>query len=113
MDRNLYKTARWQRVRRKQLTEHPFCRMCLETGRPTKATVCDHVHRHGGDTQKFWAGPFQSLCAAHHDKYKQQQENRGYSTEIGADGLPLDPAHPFHEGRASPSHRPDLKRRTR
>jgi 5-methylcytosine-specific restriction enzyme A len=26
------------------------------------ATICDHVEPHRGDVNKFWLGPFMSLC---------------------------------------------------
>jgi 5-methylcytosine-specific restriction enzyme A len=38
----------------------------------------------------------QSLCAPHHDQAKQQIEVRGYSSEVGAVGMPVDPNHPFN-----------------
>jgi hypothetical protein len=43
------------------------------------------------------------LCKQCHDGPAQQVEKRGYSTEVGPNGLPLDPNHPFHNPR-SPSH---------
>ncbi|OWK21301.1 hypothetical protein AJ88_19220 [Mesorhizobium amorphae CCBAU 01583] len=62
----------------------------------TKASICDHVERHRGDRFKFFGGPFQSLCAACHNSTKQKAELHGYSSEVGADGLPLDARHPFN-----------------
>lgn len=91
-----YKTRRWQRIRTEQLRAEPLCAMCARQGRVTAATICDHVERHHGDPVKFWSGPFQSLCKPHHDQEKQQIENRGYSSELGDDGAPLDPDHPFN-----------------
>ena len=38
------------------------------------ATVCDHVEPHRGDVAKFHGGPFQSLCAFHHNRDKQRAE---------------------------------------
>lgn len=77
--------------------------MCQKAGRVTAATVCDHVEPHRGDEEKFWAGPFQSLCDQEpwrcHSSTKQQQEAIGYSTEVGPDGLPTDPSHPWNLGR--------------
>ena len=89
-----YRTARWQRIRAEQIRDEPLCAMCARQGRVTAATVCDHVERHNGDPVKFWSGPFQSLCKPHHDRDKQQVEHRGYSSEVGADGYPIDPNHP-------------------
>ena len=56
-----YSTARWGRIRRHQLREHPLCGFCLERGIVTAAEICDHVDPHHGDVNKFWLGPFQSL----------------------------------------------------
>ena len=95
--RKLYKTSRWQRIREAQLRAHPLCQMCEAQGRLTAATVCDHVTPHKGDEQKFYAGPFASLCAPCHDGAKQADEHRGYSNAIGMDGWPLDAAHPANQ----------------
>lgn len=73
--------------------------MCLKAGRLTPATICDHVDpRTKDDPETFFTGPYQSLCSHHHDSKKQQQEVKGYSTEVGADGLPTDPNHPWNRG---------------
>ena len=97
--RRLYATKRWKLTRAEQLRHEPLCRMCAEAGRVTAATVCDHTDPRSKDTEEgFFAGPFQSLCAPHHDGRKQQQERRGYATEVGSDGFPTDPAHPFWGG---------------
>jgi hypothetical protein len=69
-----YKTARWRQIRAAQLREHRLCRMCMEAGQITQATVCDHRMPHRGDEARFWAGPFDSLCKAHHDSTKQAEE---------------------------------------
>ena len=60
------------------------------------ATICDHVEPHHGDVNKFWLGPFQSLCKQCHDSTKRFIETRGYRPDIGLDGLPLDLRHPVY-----------------
>ena len=70
--------------------------MCGEAGKVTAATVCDHIEPHKGDPVKFWSGPFQSLCKAHHDGRKQREEVRGYEVGSGVDGRPVDPGHPWN-----------------
>lgn len=76
--RHWYWTARWKRLRAKQLAEHPLCEICKKAGRVTAATVCDHVEPHHGNEVKFWSGPFQSLCDAEpwrcHSSVKQREE---------------------------------------
>lgn len=97
--RHLYAQARWKGPhgrRRDQLTREPLCKMCLRAGQITNASHADHVIPHRGDPTLFWQGELQSLCPSHHNSTKQAQEHRGYSSEIGADGMPLDPNHPFN-----------------
>ncbi len=74
--RRWYKTARWQAIRVHQLVVEPLCRICKGAGRIKAADTCDHIERHGGDPVRFWAGPFQSLCAPCHSSVKQREENR-------------------------------------
>ena len=94
-----YQTKRWGRIRRHQLREHPLCKFCLERGIVTPATICYHVQPHGGDINKFLLGPFQSLCGHCHQSTKRFVELRGYRTDIGLDGYPKDPNHPFNRAR--------------
>jgi 5-methylcytosine-specific restriction protein A len=94
----LYSTMRWQRIRRYQLSEHPLCKLCAETGKVTPAEVVDHIEPHGGDRLKFFCGMegLQSLCKRCHDSAKKQIEQHGYRRDIGFDGWPLDPRHPVY-----------------
>ena len=63
----------------------------------TPATTVDHVQRHSGNGVLFFdLLNTQSLCKQCHDSTKQREESRGYSTKVGADGLPLDRKHPFY-----------------
>lgn len=90
-----YKTTRWRRLRNQQLSTYPLCKWCEDKGKVTAASVCHHVDP---DTklkpETFYRGPFISLCAPCHDSVAQQKESRGYSTEVGPDGFPIDPLHP-------------------
>jgi 5-methylcytosine-specific restriction protein A len=89
--RGWYKTARWQRLRARQLAEEPLCRFCQANGIIEPAKVCDHVERHMGDETKFWQGPFQSLCGPCHNSTKQALEKSGtpkITVRIGLDGWP-------------------------
>lgn len=91
-----YGTARWARIRRHQLLEYPLCKFCLERGRVTPAEICDHVEPHHGDVNKFWLGPFQSLCKACHDSAKRMDELHGFRPGVDADGWPSDRRHPVY-----------------
>lgn len=100
--RHLYNTARWKRLRLQQLAAHPLCQCaeCEEGEKQvTPATVVDHIKPHRGDERLFFdPANLQSLSKPHHDRLKQQQEQGGYATAVGADGMPLDPAHPWSRG---------------
>lgn len=87
--RGWYHTQRWRAIRRLQLQTEPLCRMCSEDGRTTAATVCDHVTPHKGDADLFWSGPFQSLCATHHNSTKQAEEAGKPRARVGIDGYPV------------------------
>jgi len=65
----------------------------------TAANVVDHVTPHKGDGTAFVTGELQSLCELCHKSVKRQSELRGYRTDIGLDGLPTDPNHPFNRAR--------------
>lgn len=97
--RHLYRTARWKRTRADQLQREPLCRMCSEQGRVTAATVCDHRDNEAKkDPARFFDGPFDSLCAPHHDSTKQREEKRGHVIGSDESGAPLDPRHPWNKG---------------
>jgi len=89
----LYTTPRWRKLRAAQLIHQPLCEMCTEQGKVTEAKVVDHQEPHRGDMEKFWAGPFQSLCEPCHNSHKQREENGGGMMGCDANGFPLDPEH--------------------
>ena len=96
---NFYKTSRWQRLRRLQLQRHPLCKFCLERAIVTAANVVDHVTPHRGDWNAFVTGELQSLCEPCHKSTKREIELRGYRSDVGLDGYPTDPNHPFNRAR--------------
>jgi 5-methylcytosine-specific restriction endonuclease McrA len=101
-----YHSARWWRRRKLQLAHEPLCRKCADAGKVTEARVADHVDPHRGDYNSFLTGELQSLCFDCHNRRKRMQELRGYDVKFGADGWPLDPAHPSNV-RARPA--PDFE----
>lgn len=114
--RALYKTAQWKRTRRAHMAAEPLCRMCLargivndgnltnqgkrQTDQRRRFLVCDHIEPHKGDPEKFFAGPFQTLCPDDHDIVKQQLEVRGYIAGCDLGGRPIDPLHPWNRRKA-------------
>jgi 5-methylcytosine-specific restriction protein A len=95
--RSWYSLQLWRRLARHQLREHPLCTSCMRIGRVTVATIADHDPPHGGNWNLFRLGKLQSLCADCHNR-KWADDAHGYSRDIGLDGLPLDPRHPFNRG---------------
>jgi 5-methylcytosine-specific restriction enzyme A len=93
-----YGTQLWKNRRRHQLEVEPLCCLCEGEGRVTGATVADHFPPCGNDYDAFVLGPLRSLCAACHDAL-QGFAHRGYRCDIGEDGYPIDPAHPFYRQR--------------
>ena len=84
--RNLYKTSRWAAIRLEVLADQPLCVRCLAEGIFEPAVVVNHVERHAGDPVRFFAGPFEGLCAPHHDRDVQREEraaDRGRMTGGG------------------------------
>lgn len=71
--------------------------MCAAAGVTTKAAHVDHIQRHRGRHALFFdPRNLQSLCATCHNSTKQSAERLGYRAEVGPDGYPVDPAHPFN-----------------
>lgn len=91
--------ARWQRRRKMFLWCNPLCYYCERAGNVTPATVVDHKEPHRFNAELFWnEDNWQSLCTTHHQSSKQQEEYKGYSSEVGADGWVVDKDHPANTG---------------
>ena len=89
--------TRWEKARAGHLRAHPFCVRCEQQGRKTPATVFHHSSPHKGDQHIFGdRSTWVSSCEACHNGPEQRYETRGYRDDIGADGLPTDPNHPFN-----------------
>jgi 5-methylcytosine-specific restriction endonuclease McrA len=91
-----YCTASWARRRAHQLRIEPPCRLCLEAGRVTPATVADHLQPHRGDYNAFKLGSLRSLCADCHNRLDSANNAPRYP--VREDGTPSDPSHPWNTG---------------
>lgn len=90
---------KWRQYREAFLKSNPFCVKCQARGRVSAANTVDHITPHRGDPSLFWNPEnHQALCAACHSGPKQAEDHRGFSEAVGADGLPIDPRHPFNRG---------------
>jgi 5-methylcytosine-specific restriction endonuclease McrA len=93
------KKPAYQRRRKALLQENPLCVRCLEKGLVVPATVADHVVPHNHDLNELMLGKLQALCKLCHDASKRTEELRGYRTEVGADGYPVDRRHPCYSAK--------------
>ena len=94
-------TRRWEIARAAYLQLHPLCVRCKAHGRVAPASVVNHITPHKGDQALFWdEANWEAVCKPCHDGPIQAQERhqRDYVDDVGADGLPLDPRHPFNRG---------------
>lgn len=93
-------TRRWKKARATFLARNPLCRRHEAKGQTVAASVVDHIIPHRGDMALFWDSEnWQALCKPCHDSAKQAEERTGYSAEVGLDGLPVDPNHPWSDPR--------------
>jgi len=93
-----YNTPEWKAARKAQLTRQPLCERHLKRGEKVRASVVNHIGRHGGNWHRFINGPFESVCKGCHDSAIQREEKRGLSC-VGVDvtGRPTDPNHPWNK----------------
>ena len=97
MKKRLYDDRRWKKAAKYYLDSNPLCVMCLSTGHETAANTVDHITPHNGDYALFWdSGNWQALCPTCHG-VKRLAENHGHTHAADANGLPLDPGHPWYE----------------
>jgi hypothetical protein len=62
-----------------------------------------HKEAHKGDPAKFFdPSNCEAVCKPCHDGELQSEERVGYSTEIGADGWPVDVRHPINAAQGRP-----------
>lgn len=94
-------TRAWRKARREHLAANPWCELCAEANRRTRANTVDHKEPHRGDPVLFWdQNNWQSLCATCHNSVKQSAEHRGLLKGCGADGIPLDAGHHWNGSAA-------------
>lgn len=102
--RRLYKLAVWVNPkhgrRAQKLREQPLCERCRAKGKVVPATVVNHRVPHKGDYALFADYlNLESTCEDCHNSTIQSEEKLGYSKEIGTDGFPADPRHPFNKAK--------------
>lgn len=100
--RRWYFTKAWKLRRQRQLARVSWCEPCKRAGRSRIATIANHKIPHRGDRELFFRGELESACKQCHDQAIQREELEGFSREVGGDGWPSDPKHPFNAGGAKP-----------
>ncbi len=97
MSRRLYDDRRWRTASKLYLIEHPLCVMCADNGRDKAATLTDHIIPHNDDYDLFWdRSNWQGLCAPCHGIKRRQDHGKSIAGAT-ADGIPLDPGHPWNQ----------------
>lgn len=85
----LYKLRQWDIMREQQLEREPWCRMCRDAGRQTKANTADHIVPHRGDRRLFFdRSNLQSLCQIHHVEKIRLEAGGKPKVAVGTDGWP-------------------------
>lgn len=93
-----YNSKAWKKVRRAQFDHEPLCRECRKQGRLVPAEDVDHIIQLEDGGAPLDPENLQSLCHSHHsEKTARDRLGHGYSKAVGADGFPLDAAHPFNQ----------------
>lgn len=68
----------WRQERTQYLIDHPWCVICMRSGRHEPATEVDHVIPHKGDKKLFWDRKnWQALCHRCHSE-KTAREDGGF-----------------------------------
>jgi len=93
-----YDLAVWHKARRLQLAKEPLCRLCKAAGRTVPATDVDHIVPINLGGAELDPDNYRSLCRPCHSIVTQRQLGKSDKPMKGcdADGLPTDPAHPWH-----------------
>ena len=102
-----YSSARWRKLRKRVVAEHPMCQCpkCNEMG--LEANIADHIEPHRGDPRLFFnRSNLQALNKHCHDSWKQKLEGgRGATKEkrrrpalYNKDGTPVAGDHHWNEG---------------
>jgi 5-methylcytosine-specific restriction protein A len=74
--RQVYKTAKWLRLRKRALDAHPLCVQCDARGVLTLGTVVDHIQPHQGDEQLAYdQSNLQVLCTRCHGEKSAYEMN--------------------------------------
>ena len=97
-----YSTARWVRIRKHQLLEHPLCKYCLERGIVTPAEICDRIGAISTDSGSVLSSRFARNVTTPPRDLSRSTVSVAISAWMG--GLWTRAARPIES--ADPGHRP-------
>lgn len=90
--KNIYNTARWQRIRALKLRECPLCEYCPSDRRKT-ATEVDHAKAIEDGGAPFDMANLRSSCKSCHSQKTARGE---YLHGCDENGMPRDPGHAWN-----------------
>ncbi|WP_247869541.1 HNH endonuclease signature motif containing protein [Herbaspirillum sp. ST 5-3] len=85
-------SAAWRKLRASVLADEPLCRHCQALGRVTPATDVDHIDNDPSNNRR---DNLQALCHECHSRKTNADMGRRVSYGCDADGIPLNPNHPW------------------
>ena len=74
--KTIYKSKKWQILRKEHIKLEPFCAECMKNGRIVRATIVDHIIpiKQGGE--KYDHSNLQSLCWSCHSRKSIEEGSR-------------------------------------
>jgi len=67
--------SQWRKIRKEYLESHPFCQLCRESGRRTKAEVIHHIKAASEGGSNDWSN-LMALCNSCHSLLHAKQGDR-------------------------------------
>jgi 5-methylcytosine-specific restriction protein A len=112
---SFYNSKAWKWLRRVKLTTDPLCEVCKVQGRLVRAMDVDHeVGIHEDPSLRLNMENLVSMCHPCHSRKTLFVERMGTDRVpikgCTADGLPLDPEHPWNEKKLGTSEDKDRAR---
>lgn len=103
--RKLYQTKQWRQLREMVLLrdgfrcQHKGCNEFLKRGvKHPRSAVIHHLKPHKGNLNLFYdINNLQAVCWSCHSGDIQSIEVKGYDTQIGESGWPIDTKHPANQ----------------
>lgn len=75
-----YRSAEWNKARRRFLARHPLCELCLRENRIVPAVVVDHIKEIADGGALLDERNFQALCSTCHNRKTAEERRRRTGT---------------------------------